>query len=519
MSIEFDSDIRELLDRLAPPPEQLPGWDEVTARAARPTSPAEAETATVQDGYRSWRPNWVRLPGQRRWFVAVAGGVAVAAAVVVTLIAPWQTGTVLLNQAQAAIVVRHVIAAVSTGGGVFHERYEVTGVPFAGARRVVTVTTELWQQRDTGRFRSASDAISPSTRIEIGSATDPAGLAIYDSRTNAIYRLPHSYAMLPLGPASSASELSHFADTLSEQLVGGKLGEGWSVTKATLDGRDVYRISNAATSPTGPTGITYYADAQTYAPVRIEEPGPPKNQPGGTLTAPRRSVFYTRRTPATTTVTRILTYEQLDPTQANLDQLDLHTAHPDAAQLPFGDLRADVKQHLIPISTAPQPSPTPSAGANQARLTVDPATAAIGNFHVGDKLLALSPLLGGMPQNFGIRPGNFQDAAAVGTLDANGILVVTFSDLAEEHSTSAYLSRPFTTTRGDINNSPKMHNGTPLDEFLSHWPDHGTPTTKIGPNWRTTTVKVGQATFYFGFDNRLGAVALGDGDAASYATP
>jgi hypothetical protein len=478
---------------------------------ARERGPGDARRARMVD---------LRARFGGRVVVVTVGVAAAVAAVAIVLIAPGKDGPGSLNQAQAATIVRHVIAAVQAPSvGIFHERFEIVGVPFAGAGRTVRATDEVWQESGgSQRYRAVNEAIVPPVPIELAFSADAAGLAIFDPRTNAIHRVPRSYALEPVGPSSSASALSDIAESLRKGPNGFQLALGWAVTRTKLAGRDVYRVSNAQPSRSGPTGMTYYVDAATYVPIQVEEPGPPKNQPGGPRSKPGTSFSIGPRSPASLTVTRILIYEHLDPSQANLAELDLQQAHPTARELPFASLRPDVKERLRPISTPTQLPPTAPTPGTTTRLTIDPERGSIGDFHIGDKLLQLAPLLTAPVSNFPVLPGNLQDGAATGLLDQHGILVVTFRDAAQEHSTSAYLTRPFRTTRGDVNSIGSDASGTTLEDFLSHWPDHGTPTPSVGKGGNAfTTVKVGRATFFFSSDDRLSAVQLGDGDAASYA--
>jgi hypothetical protein len=456
------------------------------------------------------------LPRRPSRLLIVLGAAAALTTTAIVLVAPGHDGPGSPNQAQAATIVQRVIAAVSPpSGGVFHERFEVVGVPFAGAARIAHATFEVWHELGgSERFRTINEAIAPPTAIELATSADGKGISIFDPRTNGIYRLPLDQALEPLGPSSSVTGFSEIADTLRKQLNGGQLAEGFTVTRTKLAGKDVYRISNAQPSRAGPTGVTYYVDASSYVPVQVEEPGPPKTQPGGPRSKPGRGFMTGPHSPMSLTVTRILTYEHLDSTDATFD---LQQAHPTATETPFTSLRPDVKARLVPLSGRTQPPSAASTGGAPPRLTVNPDDASIGSFHVGDKLLQLAPLLPAPMANFPVLPGNLKYAAAAGTFDRYGIFVVTFRDPAQEHSTSAYLNRPFKTARGDINSIGSDGTGTALDLFLSHWPEHGQPTATTTRHGTITTVTVGKATFYFSSDQCLSAVQLGDGDAAEYA--
>jgi hypothetical protein len=443
-----------------------------------------------------------RAARRRRAALVIAAAVVAAAAAGVLLAAPWQSGP---GEAHAATIVRRVLAAVAPQPHtIFHERYRVTGVPFAGAGRTVTIANELWRESGGTGYRMVDESLVPSVPIE--RATAPGGGSlVYDPRAGAIYRLPPATALLPVGPSSSAGGLGNVTATLRDDLAGGGLADGWTVTRTALAGRDVYRISNMLDSPAGPTGTTLYVDAATYVPVRIEEPGLPKDEPGGPRTRPGGSYSVGPRTPRSLTVTDILTYETLEATAANLALLDLTSAHPGARELPSTELPSDLQPRVVTVSTAPS---TPGPGSTD-RLLVNPEQGSVGGFRIGDPLLRVAPLLPKPIADFPLQPGNLRAAAAVGTLDASGTFVVAFRDAAEEHSVAAYLTRLFRTARGDVNGP----DGTTLEAFLAHWPDHGEPATNASG---VTTVAVGRAAFSFAADGRLAAVTLGDSRALPF---
>jgi hypothetical protein len=231
----------------------------------------------------------------------------------------------------------------------------------------------------------------------------------------------------------------------------------------------------------------------------------PKDQPGGPYAKPRNGFSLGPRTPASLTVTSISVYETLPLDESTLRLLDEHQAHADAKELPAAKLPADLAERVG--STVSQPTPTlPSPMV--PRLPVYPERGTIGSFRLGDTLLALSKIVPPPLDQLPVLPGNLHDAAVAGRSDAAGTLAVTFRDGTQKHSTSAYLDRPFETTRGDRSGA------TTLAEFLARWPEHGTPAPADGGK---TTVTVAKATFTFSPESRLVAVALGDGDAASYA--
>jgi hypothetical protein len=436
-------------------------------------------------------------------FSAVAAAVVVAAAAFVLD----GRGPGAPDEAQAATVVRRAIAAAEQPtSGILHVRYTVDGVPFAGAGRRITVAIETWRELGGRRYRVVSDGFVAGRTIELASdGENPSHLRIFDPKTGAVYTLPAHSAVRSNGPSSSFNAFFDLAATLRDALPGGTLADVWKVARTTLEGRDVYRISNAQSSPSGPNGTTYFVDAVTYVPVRVEEPGMPEDQRGGPYAAPPTTWSVNARTPASLTVTTISTYETLPLDDANLRLLDEQRVHPDARTLSASDLPADLAARVDEISRPVPPTPPSTA----PRLTVDPERGAIGSFRIGDTLLDLSKIVPPPLDQLPILPGSLHDAAVAGKADAAGTLAVTFRDAAQKHSTSAYLDRPFETARGDRSGE------TTLAQFLARWPDHGAPTEATGGK---TTVVVARATFTFSPEGRLAAVQIGEGDAATYAS-
>jgi hypothetical protein len=435
---------------------------------------------------------------------------AVAAAVVVAAVAFVLDGRgpAAPDEAQAATIVRRAIAATEQpASGILHVRYTVDGVPWAGAGRVAHITVEAWRELGSRRYRVVSDGIVAGRTIEVASdGGDPSHLQIFDPRAGAIYTLPPRSGVLSLGPSSSFNAFSDLAATLRSALEGGTLADVWQVGRTTLGGRDVYRISNAQSSGSGPTGTTYFVDAETYVPVRVEEPGMPKDQRGGPYAKRPTTWSVNARTPASLTATTISVYETLPLDDANR-LLDEQAAHPDAKLLPAPELPADLAARVGTVLPSSSSRPT----ANVTRLSVDPERGSIGSFRIGDTLLDLSKVVPPPLDQLPVLPGNLHDAAVAGKADAAGVLAVTFRDSTQKHSTSAYLDRPFQTPRGDRSGPI----GTTLAQFLGRWPEHGAPTEGARG---TTSVTVAKATFFFSSDDRLVAVQIGEGDAATYAS-
>jgi hypothetical protein len=160
------------------------------------------------------------------------------------------------------------------------------------------------------------------------SVTPDDRLQIYDPKTKTVFEktLPEG-DRLPDGADSD----SHRAEALRML----RSGDAKVTGPVTIDGRRAVRIASADGS------MTYYVDATTYDPVRLD-------WDLGGITTFRFSV-----------------YERIEETADSLKLLDLREAYPDAAVV-TGD--AQYEQALarltggeVPGQSSPQPTPTPSA--------------------------------------------------------------------------------------------------------------------------------------------------------------
>jgi hypothetical protein len=228
-------------------------------------------------------------------------------------------------------------AATFHKGWIFHQRRELTMVPYAGAGHYVHLVTESW--KETSPPYRSRDLTYPAywagTRVEMGAsgreryAYDPLSKTIYES--------------------SSASAGS-FADPAARNRQMIESGR-WKVAKrTTIDGRPVMRIDNAI-----PT-VVYYVDAQTYELVRIESQGYPLKQ-RGTPKPPTCSYSISPETPATKTVDKLLTYEYLPPTKANEKLLDIQKQHPSAPTAPAKSMPKQFKSVVDPPGCGRPPAP------------------------------------------------------------------------------------------------------------------------------------------------------------------
>lgn len=281
-------------------------------RASGPAPSAEAralaQTRVEAEAARMERRLVVPLVLRGRRAVVAAVGVTTAAAAVGLLLAtPWQHGPGALTPAQAANVLRRVTAATAPKPGwVFHER-TVTLAPGMPER-----TEDIWRQDARPyRFRVVSRAAGDTPSVEVGGTREPARVFVYDGATRRLYLNP---PQIPLRRGAYQDQ----AVALRQQLAGKPVtpqGGHWKVEARTkIDGRSVYKLTLVMPPPMGYVGLTYYADAKTYVPVRIESVA----GPSGTETQ----------------VTHVEVYEYLPPTVAGLKLADIRVQHAETPVLP-----------------------------------------------------------------------------------------------------------------------------------------------------------------------------------------
>ena len=158
-----------------------------------------------------------------------------------------------------------------------------------GDGTTVNSQAESWQSTSPP-YESRQIEQAPGTpRMEIGAIDGKA--AVYDAATKTIYVSAGAVGTSP-GAADEVFRQQALAALRSDtaKVVG----------HAAIDGRDAIKI---VVSP----DVTYLVDARTYDPVE-----------------------WIRRSPSGGTVLRFMTYEQLQPTVANLELLSLTAQHPDA---------------------------------------------------------------------------------------------------------------------------------------------------------------------------------------------
>lgn len=223
-------------------------------------------------------------------------------------------------------------------GWIFHEREEFDGVPYAGARRFARQVTESWQlvgdtcnERQLGRAASA---------VDLSATDDPGATDVYDPKTNTIYR--------SAGGCFGIETVMDAPKRFRSALESGSWKPSGTVR---TDGRMFYRFI------TPDLGTTYYVDAKTFIPWRIVSThGPPLTQRGSRVQ--KCHWFVDPKHPETTSTIRILDYEFLPPTAANLERLSVEPQHPDARTVSAATMPAEVQKTLDPPGcshTQPRP--------------------------------------------------------------------------------------------------------------------------------------------------------------------
>ena len=221
-----DGDVQAVLDRLVPPFDGEDGdWHEVVRRSATPLQLVTRRRA---------RP---------RSALIAAAAVVLAAVAALAITAPWRGGPTVLERAAAAI-------SAPKGSSVLYEDVVVKWLAPRGNRG--TTKLELWFGSTRFRVRTVHDGQSSDVGGRVGKLT---GL-LYSSASGDVVPVafPAPVARTSLDPAvfiksALASGRAHVAGQVS------------------IAGRTAIRIVFGAHG-LAPTA-TYFADARTYAPVRI----------------------------------------------------------------------------------------------------------------------------------------------------------------------------------------------------------------------------------------------------------
>jgi hypothetical protein len=272
---------------------------------------AAAERRQGHDAVRAGH-GWLRgHSGPSRLVVAVAT-LPIAAALALVFTAPWNSSPGFLERAEAALT--------PPAGTILHRKWELTSTSTDLACTATRGPNEIWiDQIPPYRYRvllndfppdpGAADprvlACSSGTPSELGGTFDPAETLRFVP--------PNALVVNPLRFVWSVDPVKSLREAISS-------GRAHAEGTTQLDGRTVERIrfDPPASCPVSDcTRESYaYVDPETFYPVQLEGPGA-IIPPGGP--AVRLDM-----------VERILTFEYLPRTPANLALTDIRAQHPDA---------------------------------------------------------------------------------------------------------------------------------------------------------------------------------------------
>jgi hypothetical protein len=273
--------------------------------------------AERQHGHAAERAGGRRLRrhlGRNRVLMAVAT-LPIAAAVALLFTAPWSNSPSFLARAEAALTPH--------GGRILHQKWEVTSTSTAPACTVKRGPNEIWiDQTPPHRYRVLLLNDLPA---EPG-VGDPRGLACASGAASELggtlngpwplrFVPPNTLSASPVRFAFPLDPVGELREALNEDRAH---DEG----KTQLDGRTVERIRIDPPSdcplPSCPREPSYaYVDPETFHPVETRGPGFIALV-GGPVVARLHLVA------------RILTYEYLPRTEANLALTDIRAQHPNA---------------------------------------------------------------------------------------------------------------------------------------------------------------------------------------------
>jgi hypothetical protein len=247
-----------------------------------------------------------------RFVAIVAAALAGATAAALFVSAPWQESTGFLERAQAALN--------PPGETIRHERWTVTKVSSNPSCRITGGPNEIWvDQRPPYRYRAVvfdrpSDTTNYDPRKEVcsrGKATELGGT-------------PGKQALMFVPPNSlrRAGRFAHPWDPVTELRDALDLGRAHDEGTTQLDGRTVQRIRLEFLCDSQSPGCEHepsyaYVDPETFYPVQIESPS-------GLIVGPDGSRVRFRF------VMRILSFEYLPRTAANVALTDIRAQHPTA---------------------------------------------------------------------------------------------------------------------------------------------------------------------------------------------
>jgi hypothetical protein len=272
--------------------------------------------AERQHGHAAERAGGRRLRrhlGRNR--VLAVATLPIAAAVALLFTAPWSNSPSFLARAEAALT--------SHGGRILHQKWEVTSTSTDPACTVKRGPNEIWiDQTPPHRYRVLLLNDLPA---EPG-VGDPRGLACASGMAAEFGGTRDSFETLRFVPPNTLVpwrlRLAFVLDPVTRLREAISAGTAHDEGKTELDGRTVERIRIDPPSdcplPSCPREPSYaYVDPETFHPVETRGPGFIALV-GGPVVARLHLVA------------RILTYEYLPRTEANLALTDIRAQHPNA---------------------------------------------------------------------------------------------------------------------------------------------------------------------------------------------
>jgi hypothetical protein len=289
---------------------------------ARPAPSEDAQrsaSARAIDGEDEQGSGALRRIGRRPGYIVLAvGALAAAAAAALFVTIPWNNPPGVLEKAQAALT--------PPGGTILHEKWEETSISTNPACTVKVGPNEIWiDQTPPYRYR----LLIGNARAVAGVAA-PRGLACPSETAGEFGGMLHRLWPLEFVPPNSLTTgrirgVGFPLDPVTSLREAISAGRAHDEGETQLDGRTVERIRidpdppSACPYPGCPREPTYaYVDPETFYPV--ETHGPEIRGLGSRLFA-RLHI-----------VKRMLTYEYLPRTAANLALTDIRAQHPNAVR-------------------------------------------------------------------------------------------------------------------------------------------------------------------------------------------
>lgn len=263
---------------------------------------------------------WPR-PRRRLYATATLTGAALATALAVTLVAPWSHGPAAITPANAALILHKTVAAITPRPGwVFHERDQWSElVPGTSRRR--TGTTELWvENKPPYRFRYLSDLPDLAAPVETGGTASSGRGFAFDPNTNTLYRQSVKGRVQPAFQDTAATLRKWIKHETA-------VGKAKVIGRTHIHGHNAYEIALFLAQ----VPIKLYVDATSYVPIELVWPG----------LRPLDGYWYD-------STQRIVVYEYLPPTPANIRLADIQHTHPGATVAPASTMPQAFRNQVNP---------------------------------------------------------------------------------------------------------------------------------------------------------------------------